>query len=79
MGSGGGSRSGYKTCSQKNGDSSTGIHDGYIIYTYLHFDVELSITLFDVFSYDLDGCVQLCNALCSVQRGSCHHILRRGY
>ena len=46
--------------------------------TYLHLDVEVTITLLNILSDDLNGCVKLGNAFCSVQSGCCHDVLGRG-
>ena len=46
--------------------------------TYLHLDVEVTVTLLNSLSDDLNGCVKLGNAFCSVKSGRCHDVLGRG-
>ena len=48
-------------------------------YVHLHFDVEVSVTLLDSLSNNLNGSVQLGDALRSVEGGRCHDVLGRGY
>ena len=45
---------------------------------YLHLYAKLPVTLLNVDPDDLDGSVELCDALCSIQSGGGHDVLRWG-